>query len=64
MSTNSSTARGRTDLLEQQIREIEALTEDVRDPGVLARLEAELARLQQAVTVSGRRQMRTVFDRQ
>jgi hypothetical protein len=42
LSTNSSTARGRTDLLEQQIREIEALTEDVRDPGVLARLEAEL----------------------
>ena len=37
--------------------------EDVRDPGVLARLEAEPARLQQAVTVSGRRVKRTVFDR-
>jgi hypothetical protein len=62
LSTNSSTARGRIDLLERQIREIEALTEDVQ-AGALARLKAELARLQQAVTVSGRREMRTVFDR-
>lgn len=39
----------RTGLLERQIREIEALPEDGRDPGALAGLKAELARLQQAV---------------
>jgi hypothetical protein len=42
---------GRIDLLERQIREIEALPEDVQDPGAFAGLKAELARLQQAVSV-------------
>jgi hypothetical protein len=33
---------GRIGLLERQIGEIEALPEDVQDPGALARLKAEL----------------------
>ena len=39
----------RVGLLERQVREMEALPEDVQDPGALAGLKAELARLQQAV---------------
>jgi hypothetical protein len=40
---------GRIGLLERQVREMEALPEDVQDRGTLAGLKAELARLQQTV---------------
>ena len=43
---------GRVGLLERQVREMEALPDDAQDRGALAKLKAELARLQQAVTVS------------
>jgi hypothetical protein len=40
---------GRIGLLEQQVREMEALPEEIQDRGALAGLRAELARLQQTV---------------
>jgi hypothetical protein len=40
---------GRIGLLERQVREMEALPEEVQDRGALAGLKAELARLQQTV---------------
>ena len=40
---------GRVGLLERQVREMEALPDDAQDRGALAKLKAELARLQQTV---------------